>query len=357
MKDVLEDVDAWTARGDAVALATVISVKRSAPRPPGSKMAINEHGEISGAVSGGCVEGAVVEVAEQVLQRRRRRGCCTSASPTRRRGTSGCRAAARSTSRWSATSRERAGRVRRARPRAAGAARWSPCSTGRPRAPSCWSPPTARAGLARRPGARRRGGAHAEELMWAERAERRDGDAVRRRHLPAAAADRASARSTSRPRCAGWRAATGWRPFVVDPRARFAQPARFPDAEEVVAAWPEEAFAGSAASTARPRSPCSPTTRSSTTRRWSLALRSDAGYIGAMGSRRAQASRRERLLGQGHRGGRAGADRRADRARPRRADRGGDRAVDHGRDRGDAARAQRRPARARAAAASTRSAC
>ena len=67
MKDVLDDVDAWTARGDAVALATVISVKRSAPRPPGSKMAVNENGEISGAVSGGCVVGAVVEVAEQVL--------------------------------------------------------------------------------------------------------------------------------------------------------------------------------------------------------------------------------------------------------------------------------------------------
>ena len=68
MKDVLEDVDAWTARGDSVALATVISVKRSAPRPPGSKMAVNEHGEISGAVSGGCVEGAVVEVAAEVLR-------------------------------------------------------------------------------------------------------------------------------------------------------------------------------------------------------------------------------------------------------------------------------------------------
>ena len=67
MKDVLEEVDAWTARGDAVALATVVGVKRSAPRPPGTKMAINEHGEIVGAVSGGCVEGAVVEVAEEVL--------------------------------------------------------------------------------------------------------------------------------------------------------------------------------------------------------------------------------------------------------------------------------------------------
>ena len=62
MKDVLKDVDIWRERGDAIALATVISVKRSAPRPPGSKMAVNEHGEISGAVSGGCVEGAVVVI-------------------------------------------------------------------------------------------------------------------------------------------------------------------------------------------------------------------------------------------------------------------------------------------------------
>jgi xanthine dehydrogenase accessory factor len=68
MKDVLEEVDTWTARGDAIALATVIGVKRSAPRPPGAKMAINETGEIAGAVSGGCVEGAVVEVAEEVLR-------------------------------------------------------------------------------------------------------------------------------------------------------------------------------------------------------------------------------------------------------------------------------------------------
>ena len=67
MKDVLQDLDAWVARGDRVALATVVGVQRSAPRPPGAKMAINDRGEVSGAVSGGCVEGAVVEVAEQVL--------------------------------------------------------------------------------------------------------------------------------------------------------------------------------------------------------------------------------------------------------------------------------------------------
>jgi xanthine dehydrogenase accessory factor len=68
MKDVIEDVDAWVARGDDVALATVIHVKRSAPRPPGAKMAVNSRGEVSGAVSGGCVEGAVVAVAEDVLK-------------------------------------------------------------------------------------------------------------------------------------------------------------------------------------------------------------------------------------------------------------------------------------------------
>ncbi len=67
MRDVVADVDRWVSQGDRVALATVVSVKRSAPRPPGSKMAVNERGEVSGAVSGGCVEGAVVEVAEEVL--------------------------------------------------------------------------------------------------------------------------------------------------------------------------------------------------------------------------------------------------------------------------------------------------
>jgi len=68
VKDVVDDVRAWTARGDRVAVATVVGVKRSAPRPPGAKMAVNEHGEVSGAVSGGCVEGTVVEIAAEVLQ-------------------------------------------------------------------------------------------------------------------------------------------------------------------------------------------------------------------------------------------------------------------------------------------------
>jgi xanthine dehydrogenase accessory factor len=73
VKDVVEDVRRWAARGDRVAIATVVGVKRSAPRPPGAKMAVNESGEVSGAVSGGCVEGAVVEIAAEVLRGRQPR--------------------------------------------------------------------------------------------------------------------------------------------------------------------------------------------------------------------------------------------------------------------------------------------
>jgi xanthine dehydrogenase accessory factor len=68
VKDVVDKLDEWAARGERAAIATVVSVKRSAPRPPGAKMAVNSSGEVWGAVSGGCVEGAVVEVAGQVLR-------------------------------------------------------------------------------------------------------------------------------------------------------------------------------------------------------------------------------------------------------------------------------------------------
>ena len=67
MRDVAQQVQEWLDRGDRVALATVVSIRRSAPRPPGSKMAINDRGEVFGAISGGCVEGAVVAVAQGVL--------------------------------------------------------------------------------------------------------------------------------------------------------------------------------------------------------------------------------------------------------------------------------------------------
>ena len=67
MSNVLAQAHKWSERGDHVALATVIDTRKSAPLPPGSKMAISSTGDVVGAVSGGCVEGAVVEVAEEIL--------------------------------------------------------------------------------------------------------------------------------------------------------------------------------------------------------------------------------------------------------------------------------------------------
>jgi xanthine/CO dehydrogenase XdhC/CoxF family maturation factor len=67
MRDVLDAVEAWRADGHKVALATVTRVQGSAPRPPGSKMAVCDDGRWVGSVSGGCVEGAVLEEAGHVL--------------------------------------------------------------------------------------------------------------------------------------------------------------------------------------------------------------------------------------------------------------------------------------------------
>jgi xanthine dehydrogenase accessory factor len=68
MQDVLADIERWRARGDRIALATVIATRRSAPRPVGSKLAISEQGEMAGSVSGGCVENEVYGQACEILR-------------------------------------------------------------------------------------------------------------------------------------------------------------------------------------------------------------------------------------------------------------------------------------------------
>jgi xanthine dehydrogenase accessory factor len=140
-----------------------------------------------------------------------------------------------------------------------------------------------------------------EELMWAERSERRDVEGAQLfvdvtspppRLVMFGAVDFAAAL------CRMARAA-GWRPYVIDPRGRFATRERFPDAEEIVAAWPEEAFTrigGIDRATYIAVLTHDPKLDDAALE---LALRSDAAYVGAMGSRRAQEKRRERLLERG----------------------------------------------------------
>jgi xanthine dehydrogenase accessory factor len=62
------EIDQWREEGKQVALATVVNVIGSAPRPVGARMAVTSKGQLAGSVSGGCVETAVVMEAQQVLK-------------------------------------------------------------------------------------------------------------------------------------------------------------------------------------------------------------------------------------------------------------------------------------------------
>jgi xanthine dehydrogenase accessory factor len=138
---------------------------------------------------------------------------------------------------------------------------------------------------------------HADELMWAERSDQR-GSLFVDVTFPAPRLIVFGAIDFAAQLCTLART-SGWRPYVVDPRGFFARPDRFPDAEEVIAGWPDEAFerlggidraTSIAVLTHDPKLDDAALT---------IALRSDAAYVGAMGSRRAQEKRRDRLLALG----------------------------------------------------------
>ena len=67
MRDILDTLERWAAEGRKVATATVVATERSAPRDPGAVLAVSETGEVAGSVTGGCVEPAVYEEARDVL--------------------------------------------------------------------------------------------------------------------------------------------------------------------------------------------------------------------------------------------------------------------------------------------------
>ena len=68
MREVIADIERWRGLGKRIALATVVETWGSAPRGAGAKMALTADGELAGSVSGGCVEGAVVEAGRQALK-------------------------------------------------------------------------------------------------------------------------------------------------------------------------------------------------------------------------------------------------------------------------------------------------
>lgn len=68
MKDVLERIESWRQQDEDIAVATVVETWGSAPRQPGAKMTTTRSGGLAGSVSGGCVEGAVIEESKAVMQ-------------------------------------------------------------------------------------------------------------------------------------------------------------------------------------------------------------------------------------------------------------------------------------------------
>ncbi len=75
MRDLISTIDTWRARGDVVAIATVVKTDGSTPRPLGAKMIVNSRAEFAGSVSGGCVEGAVIEEAQRGIKSGKPRLC------------------------------------------------------------------------------------------------------------------------------------------------------------------------------------------------------------------------------------------------------------------------------------------
>ena len=293
MKEILPEISRWSERGDRIAVATVVDVRKSAPRAPGAKMAVSEQGEIAGGVSGGCVEGAVVEIAEQVMGGAPPQlvhfGIADSEAwdvglPCG--GEIDVFVQAYQPSRFDEIARQggRAAEVTMLEGPQLGAKLLIDADGGR------W-------GSLGSPELDDDAARMADELLWTDTSERRGSmfvDVVfpAPRLILFGAVDIAAHLCTLARDC-------GWRPYVVDPRARFATPERFPDAEEVIAAWPEEAFAqlgGVDPATSIVVLTHDPKLDDAAL---TIALRSPARFVGAMGSRRAQAARRERLLAAG----------------------------------------------------------
>jgi len=283
-----------SAPGERLAVATVIDARRSAPRPIGAKMIVSPRGEIGGSVSGGCVEGAVVQAAEEVLAGGQPRlmsfGIADDEAWEVGLPCGG------EIDVWVApyVAGSRFEQLAREGGRAVLVTALEGESAGAQLLVGLDGPLEGTLGSAALDAEAAR---TAAELIWLERSERRgplffDVTAPPPRLILFGAVDIAGAVCRIARVC-------GWRPYLVDPRARFAQPQRFPDAIEVIAAWPEEAFArlgGIDPATSIAVLTHDPKLDDAALL---LALRSPARFVGAMGSRRAQAARRERLLAAG----------------------------------------------------------
>jgi xanthine dehydrogenase accessory factor len=288
--DTLRTADLWRTRGDAVALATVVRTRRSAPRPLGSKFAVGSRGEMAGSVSGGCVEGAVVHEAQSVLQGGPPKlvfyGIANDEAwdvglacggeiwvwIERYEG-------------WE-TPAERAARVTVINGDHAGSHAFVTADGATGEVPEELADAILAAG---------------EEAISAERNQTvlldEDGLIFAEALVPSPRVVVVGAVDTADALCR-MTGALGWRTVVIDPRSAFATAERIPSADEIVVKWPLEGYDEIEL---RPEDHIAVLTHDPKLDDavLEIALRSPAAYVGAMGSRRAQEKRRERLVAIG----------------------------------------------------------
>jgi xanthine dehydrogenase accessory factor len=292
VKEILADVERWRARGDRVALATVIATRRSAPRPVGSKLAVSDRGEMAGSVSGGCVENEVYGEACEILEGGPPRLLSYGISDDEAFAV-GLPCGGEIDVLVETVPSELLDRLAEVVERQERAVLFTVVDGERRGAQ--W--------LVTEDGERVGEGPdeHFDEVLRGGRNvlfELGSGERVFAevygpppRLLVFGAVDTAEALC---------RAAKliGWRTIVSDARGKFATPDRLPSADELVVAWPEETFAR-----VQPDHQTAVVVLTHEERfdvpALKGALATDAFYVGALGSRRNQARRRERLVEEG----------------------------------------------------------
>jgi xanthine dehydrogenase accessory factor len=281
VREILPELERWRSRGDRIAMARVVATRRSAPRPVGSKLIVSEGGELAGSVSGGCVESEVVEAAREVLAGGEPRLLTFGISDDLALSV-GLPCGGEIDVWISEPDAELLGQLGAVAKEERRAVDFIDLDDGTERLVPEGDNPVAddviRAG-------------HSKVMELHGRRVFADVFGPPPRLLVYGAVDTADAL------CAAARG-LGWHTIVADARARFATPERLPNAHEILVAWPQETLAQV--------QPDHTTAVVVLTHDDKFdvpmlvgTLTTDAFYVGALGSRRNQERRRERLLEAG----------------------------------------------------------
>jgi xanthine dehydrogenase accessory factor len=286
MRDVLPDLLAFRGRGERVGRAVLTGVVGSAPRPEGASLIVSDRGSMAGSVSGGCIEGAVFGEIQDAIAAGRPALLSYGVSDE---------------TAWSVglacggtfeilVQPDVPADVERAAAGEGGAV----VATVLSGSDGAADADEARAAIAE-------AAAHALDSEASATVAIRVGSSILQVFLEV---------FPPRPRLivfGGVHVAValvrlarelGYRTIVADGRAAFANRERFPDADEILVAWPEEAFARIGLDRASYVAVLTHDPKFDEPA-LAIALRSDARYVGAIGSRRTQAARRDRLLARG----------------------------------------------------------